>query len=633
MPNNLKSYIIPTVLFPTLLLLTIFKMIDTDVWFHMKAGLLMAETWRFIYKDMFSYTAAGREWLYHEWLFGVISYYTYSVFGMNGLILGKAAVLTVTFFAVYKCMRIRGVNPYIAFFVLFIAVLAARFRFMERPHIFKFLFVAIFIYLLDLYRLKDKNRLWLLPILQVLWTNIHGSFILGPAITAIYLISEAISGKKRGIKGFAVILALTSLATLINPYGFKLLGFSLGFGEKQVLVAIMEWTPTGLTDLYGAFGFLFITGVVSFFLKFRKMETADALIFTLFAYLSFKAIRFTAIFSIATAPIIAGNISYLVSELKLSAFRKLTAGLLSVAVILLFGVHEFRRNPNLVFGLGPADVFPERAGDFLDRVRIKGNMYNSYVFGGYLIWRYYPERKVFFDGRAELYDKEFQNAFITGISINKWQEAVIMNNISYAVIAYPGEGLALLISSDPKWVLIYWDNVARVYVRDTLQNQEIINRYGHQIMTNPERLNHDLIKNTVNKGLEDRLEFELKTDIANSKNAKALYWLGMLYYETKREEEAVRIWEASLMIKRDATTFNSIGYALQRKGQYARAMEFYKKAIKYDEGYAIAYYNLGNVYDALGEEEKAIECYKRFIKYARSRHSKIVRELKERGIE
>lgn len=630
--KNWGSYIIPAILFPLLSLLTLFKMIDTDLWFHMKTGEVITETGRFIYKDIFSYTAAGHEWLYHEWLFGVIAYNIYSIFGVNGLILGKAILLTLAFVIIYKDMRLRDVNPYVASFILTMAVLAARFRFTERPHIFKFLFVAAFIYILDLYRLKGRNRLWLLPVIQLLWTNIHGSFVLGPAIIGIYCFSEAVAGKSQELKGLAAILIIATLTTLINPYGFKLLIFSLGFGEKAVLAAITEWEPTQLKDLYGAFGLLFVTGIASFVPKYKKLEMVDLALFVLFAYLSIRVIRFTALFSLATSPILAGNLQYIF--IKTKPTTKWALGILSAIIIAALFIHEIKRNPLLVFGLGQGEAFPRKAVEFIKQHPIKGNMYNSYVFGGYLIWGLYPERKVFVDGRAEVYDKEFQEAFISGASLNKWREAIDKYDIDYAVIAYHSKGLDPIgkeISIEPQWVLIYWDGATRIYARDIPRNQDIINRYGHKVMVSPVDLKYEFLKDAVDRGLSGRLEVEFKSDIdSNSENTKARYWLGMLYYETGRKEEAVKAWEESVRIWPDANTFSSIGNIFAEKGEYAKAIEYYKKAIETDKRFAEAYYNLGNAYSATGNKRGAATAYKKFIKYGGPEHADVIKELKKR---
>lgn len=634
-----KSYIVPAVLFPLLFLLTISRMIDTDIWFHMKAGQLILETGSFIYNEIFSYPAAGREWLYHEWLFGVLSYKVYALFGVNGLILGKAAILTLAFAIVYRDMRLRGVNPYLASFILTIAVLAARFRFTERPHIFKFLFVVAFIYILDLYRLKGKNRLWILPITQLIWTNTHGSFILGPVIISIYLLSEVLSGKKREIKFLTSILLFSSITTLINPYGLKLVIFSLGFEEKAVLAAITEWAPTQLKDLYGAFGLLLVTGIASFIFKYRRLDVTDLLLFGLFVYLSVKAIRFTALFSVATAPIVAGNLQQLssIATLTSTSSRKWIMGIFLLLLVILLSIHEIKRNPILVFGLGQGEGFPRKAIKFIKQHPIKGNIYNSYVFGGYLIWGLYPEGKVFVDGRAELYDNEFQKAFISGISLNKWFEAINRLDITYAVIAYTAEGLDPIgrqIATDPNWVLIYWDNASRVYVRDIPGNQDIIKGFGHRVIVDPVTFNFDLIKNAINDGLGEALEMEVKRDIeGDPENTKALYWLGMLYYETGKKGEAVKTWEKAVSIKPDANIYSSIGNVYMERGMPAEAIGYYKKALDNDKRFAEAYYNLGSVYEATGDKDKAAKAYERFIRYAGPEYAKEVRSLKERGIE
>ncbi|MDO8447043.1 MAG: tetratricopeptide repeat protein [Deltaproteobacteria bacterium] len=632
--KNWGSYIIPAILFPLLSLLTIFKTIDTDLWFHMKAGEVITETGRFIYKDIFSYTAAGRDWLYHEWLFGVLSYKVYATLGVNGLILGKASILTLAFVLLYRDMRLRGVNPYLASFILTIAVLAARFRFTERPHIFKFLFVAAFIYILDLYRLKRKNRLWILPFIQLIWTNMHGSFILGPAIISIYLLHEFLSGKKREIKGLSTITLLSYIATLINPYGLKLILFSLGFREKAVLATIMEWAPTQLKDLYGAFGLLFVAGIASFVPKYKKLEIADLALFVLFSYLSIKAIRFTALFSLAASPILAGNLQYLFAKAK--PVRKWTVGVFSLIVIAILFTFEVKRDSIRVFGLGQGEGFPQKAVKFIKQHPIKGNMYNPYRFGGYLIWGLYPERKVFIDGRAEVFDKEFQKAFINSFSLNKWFEAINRYDINYAVIGHSSVAMVLdpigdWISIDPDWVLIYWDEVAKVYVRDLPRNQDVIKRYGHKVMVNPVEFNYNSLKKALNKGLGEELEVEFKRDIeSDHENSKVLYWLGMLYNETGRREDAVKAWEESVRIIPDAGLYSSIGTVFAEKGVSTKAIEYYKKAIETDKRFAAAYYNLGNAYNATGNKREASAAYKKFLKYAGPEYADRIKELKKR---
>lgn len=629
--------ILPIVLFPILFLLTIFKMIETDIWFHMKAGQMIMETGRFVYKDIFSYSATGHVWLYHEWLFGVLAYNVYDLFGVSGLIIGKAVILAIAFTIIYKDMRLREINPFLASFILTMAVLAARIRFTERPHIFQFLFVAAFIFILDLYRLKGKNRLYLLPVLQLLWVNIHGSFILGPIIIGIYLISEAISGERRRVKILAIGLILTSATTILNPYGLKLIHFSIGFGEGAFLGAISEWRPTTIGDFHGAFGFLFAVGTVSFLLKMilshekQGGEIANLLLFIFFAYLSIKAIRFTALFSLAIAPVIAGNLQSF--NIKMGPIRRaVSVVLISTLILGYLAVSEIKKYPSLlVFGLG--EESPRKVADFLEKNKIEGNMYNTYPLGSYLLWRLSPGEKVFLDGRVEIYD-EFQKTFLLNPSIGRWRELMGRYDINYAVISWSKnefDPVGEWISFDPIWRLVYWDDVTRVYVKNVPGNQDLIKRFGHSVMVIPFDFTYNDLKDVIARGMGERLEFELTRDVeSNPENTLAGYWLGMLYYEIGKKMEAIRAWEESARVRPDANIYCNIGSVHLEKGNYGKAIEYYKRAIKTDRKFAMAHYSLGTTYEVLGNKKEAIESYKKFIQYADPESKDVVKGLKER---
>lgn len=552
-PND-KLVVLPILIFSILFLFTIFKIGDFDIWFHMKAGQIITETDRFIYKDIFTYTAGGREWIYHEWLFGVLVYNIYNALGANGIIIGKAIVLTLTFLLLYKCMRIRGVNSFIASFVLFLAVLAARFRLTERPHTFKYLFVAAFIYLLDIYRLRGKNYLYLLPFIQILWVNIHGSFILGPSLIGIYLLSAILPLGKKALKNIFMlitILIMTSLATLINPYGLKIISFSLKFSEQPVLSVINEWRPTRLAEFYGTFGLIFITGAISFMMVimvFKRFNIGDVLLYCIFSYLSIKAIRFTALFSLATAPIMAGNLQQIAANINFTPLKKRFLLIIFLFTTVLLSILEVKRYPELIFDFGIKNTYPQEAVEFIKQNNLSGNMYNFSAFGGYLIWNLYPDRRVFIDGRPEIYEKDFQQAFIVSPSIVNWNKAVSVYDINYAIVAYVESKVDRIggwIANDPNWVLIYWDNKSRIYIKNIPTNHEIINKYSHQILKNGGvYFNYETLKDIIKTGHSKILEAELKNDIqSNSNNAIAWYWLGMLYSEIGNKKEAMQAWK------------------------------------------------------------------------------------------
>jgi len=636
--GKLETHLLPLSVFVILFALTLIKLIDMDLWFHMKSGEIILERGRFLYEDIFSYTAAGNLWLYHEWLFGIITFKVYSLFGASGLVLGKSIILSLAFFIIYKDSRLRGTNSGFALFILILAVFAARFRFTARPHIFMFLFVPLFIYIIDLYRLKEKNYLWLLPLSGLLWANIHGSFILGPIIISIYAIESITSGNKNQLKLLAIFFTLTCALCFINPYGYKLILFALGFGKESVLSSITEWRPTSIHHFFGAFGLLFIASIMSLFFRGRSVKIADILIFLLFASLSIKAIRFTALFSLALAPLIASNLEKIYSasqglkNLKLPL--RLSVLVLSVALLATVGYGEVKKEKMLSFGTGQEAAYSKKGMDFIRKHPITGNMYNTYHLGGYLIWSLYPEKKVFMDGRAEIYGHNFIEDFTKNASPDKWFEATRKYDINYAVITWSGKGLDPIgdwISKSPGWVLVYWDHAVRIYVKNSPLNREIIERFGHLISETPWAISRSFIIDVLKEGRQDQLIRELKGDIeSNTGNVKSAHWLGMIYYELGKKEEALKVWESTGEVSPDADIFSNIGNLFLEKGEYNKAALYYRKAIIVKESYAIAYYNLGLCLDAMGKKDEAQKHYRTFIKYADGQYADVVKSLKKR---
>lgn len=589
MNKSLKEILIPFVLFTILISFTIFKIRTPDIWLHIKAGQTILES-GFVYKDTFSFTANGRDWIYHEWLFGIIVYSVHQIAGVYGLILMKTGIVLLTFLIIYRTMLIKGVNQYLASFILLIASLAARGRLVERPHIFKYLFIVSFIYILELYRFKKVNKLYLLPLIQLSWANIHGSFLLGPAIVGIYLagltvqpVIDILTNKitllrdlsnppfsidwsKQEILIIASLLVIVSGVSLINPYGLNIIPFALNFDQHKTLSYLFEWYPTTLSDFYGTFGLLFLVGLASFIVKYKNIDIIDALIFGLFIFLALRFRRFQSLFSLSVASIIGSNLQFLFSRFALNKLKRCLLWASCLISLIVLVNHEFKKHPYFIFGFGISPEVPQKAVDFLETIEIQGNMYNSYDFGGYLIWRLYPKRKVFVDGRIDIYDPIFIRDFISEPSPTNWYDAINYYDINYAIIQnkYDFDVIGKWISLEPsKWVLIYFDEAASIYIRKDDRNREIIDKYGHRVILNPFKFDQEAIKEALNNGLGDRLETELKRNLAsNPENTWALSRLGLLYYATGRKEEALDVWKREVEVYPRKEAFIGIGNIL-----------------------------------------------------------------------
>ncbi len=161
---------------------------DPDLWGFLAFGRLFWNSPSFPYEDVFSFTPTLKPWVYHEWLSGVIFYPIYQAFGAAGLQTLKYGVGLATVFFLYRTAVLRGAHP-LAVVVIFLPLLPLFRAFYNpvRPQVFTFLFVALFLYLLERARLLGQNRsLVLVPVVMPLWANLHGGFVAGLGLLLLY---------------------------------------------------------------------------------------------------------------------------------------------------------------------------------------------------------------------------------------------------------------------------------------------------------------------------------------------------------------------------------------------------------------------------------------------------------------
>jgi hypothetical protein len=158
--------------------------------------------------------------------------------------------------------------------------------------------------------------------------------------------------------------------------------------------------------------------------------------------------------------------------------------ILSIALIIII-------NNAPVFRHGvKANKFPGGASQFLKENRISGNMFNPYVWGGYLMWSLYPDHKVFVDGRGLIPEIFFQSVRILNAStkpiegLPEWKAFLDTYRIdfivTFSVDNFSGSLIPLIpaLLNDPAWHLVYMDNISLVFLRESPQNRKIINRFS-----------------------------------------------------------------------------------------------------------------------------------------------------------
>jgi hypothetical protein len=459
-------------------------MTDPDFWWHLRTGQYIWETGSIPRHDIFSHTLPNQPWITHEWLAEVLLYAIYAISGQGALILFFAGVITVAFALVY--LQCRG-RPYLASFVVVWGAIASAVTWGVRPQMISLLLSAIFLYLLHLYCRGKARYIWSLPPLMVLWANMHGSFFLGLVFPATYILGSTIAnlvglGEEarldwRDIRRLTTVTVITAAAPALNPNGIRLLVYPFAtLGSPAMQRYIVEWfSPDFHLAQFQPFALLILALLASFALS-RRAPSPTELIFMLgFGYASLRSARFMPFFVLTVTPVLSDQLLHIWRQTEWSTrygARRHRPSAASVAVnwalLGLLLVTGAARVGYTLAGNAEAqrDAFPVAAADFLDQSQITGNMYNLYHWGGYLLWRMYPERLVFIDGRADVYGEKLIDEYLQVYQLREtWQNPLNTYHVTIVIIDN-GSPLSTMLDQRGDWRRVYADDQAAVFARE-----------------------------------------------------------------------------------------------------------------------------------------------------------------------
>ena len=454
---------------------------DTDTWWHLRSGEHILQQRAVYTTDPFSHTMAGQPWNYVGWLSQVILHLTYQTAGDAGLALLTALLATTGMGLVYRtCVG----NVYVRAFALVLGAATAAVFWSARPHMASFVLSALVLYLLHVGRRGGRGRLWFIPLVMVLWANLHGGFAIGFILLLGTIAGESLGSllngsvsdavSWRGVRQLVLISALSVVAVCINPYGPQVLGYpfqTVGIGVLQDF--IQEWaTPNFherqflpfaalLLSLYGAAGFSHL-----------RLRWTDLVLTTGTALMALTAARNIALFAVVAVPVLTRHVDAILNErgwhIRTQAAARGAAGwvnLLLIVVILLGALLYVASvlSPQAV-AAAQAERLPVRAAAWLNEAHPEGLMFNSYNWGGYLMFAA-PDYPVFADGRTDLYDDVFLRAFLsTWHGLPGWEATLDTHHIGFVVIESDGL-MANVMRSDDGWRPVYDDGQAVIFVR------------------------------------------------------------------------------------------------------------------------------------------------------------------------
>lgn len=557
--RRITGIVIGLLLAAHLVLVGFFEISDEDTWWHLKQGELYVTTRSLPAQDPFSFTTAGREWIKYSWLADVLFYLVFRAGGTPGLVLLRLLLLFLIALILYRLLRGCGLHPLASILFVFVASVALGLRLWIRPEILSFpLLLAVMAILLWLQAAPPRAAYTILPV-QVVWTNVHASFVFGIALPGLVLLANLLPGTwlapgwgrlsldRPRLRHLAAAVACLPLASLVNPHGVSLLLFPFRQNHMTRLTWFTEWKPVwffpnfdpawlDVPIILGLILLAFTTTAVLLLVWEGRLDPVGwGIVLFMGTYAIFR-LRAIPHFVLAVLPLLALALVRIATHLPTRAPGKsfqwlermgaLACLLALMASIMAQASFPSSRNPH-GFGVR-AKYFPEGAVTFLQRNHLDGRVFNTYEFGGYLIWRRWPANQVLIDGRYDgvLFDEALLDAYIEAHrSIAATDRLAAMYGIDILVLnAKPGRGIPFL-SKDSSWVRVYWDPVSEVYVRREERYADLIATHEYRLTRSEPDLGYLVAYRRDSETWAQALAELRRAVVDNPENAMA--WLGL----------------------------------------------------------------------------------------------------------
>jgi hypothetical protein len=502
------SHILPSIgqfLFLVVFLVLMFSpagknmLADADTGYHIRAGDYILENRTVPKHDIFSFHSPPLPWTAHEWLSEVVMAALHRIAGLTGVVIFFALLISISYALLFRYMRACKRNIVFDVLILLLALVSSQIHWLARPHIFSLFFMVIWYHLLDSHQNDRGGRLLLLPLIMLLWVNLHGGYLTGFMLTGVYLLGNVIGYFRsveeererslRKIRWLGFILIACLFASLVNPYGYRILLFPFRLvADSYIMDNVNEFLSPNFHKPM-PFKYLLLSLVTILALSKMPLDFVEIVLVLLFTNMALYSARYIPLFAIAVAPILSKQADSMIaaaSEDGWIAFLKKSAGRIAridasakgylwpiagvflVVFLVAAGRMEFRFDGN---------IKPVAAVEFLMKEQVDGNMYDNDEFGDYLIYATYPRYKVFFDGRSDMYGadrlKEYQKLAVFGPG---WEKLVEKYDFGWFFIGSDSV-LSRYLLARPGWKLVYSDNVANIHVKNSEQYRYLFEKY------------------------------------------------------------------------------------------------------------------------------------------------------------
>jgi hypothetical protein len=392
-----------------------------DFWWHLKVGEVVLDEGRIPQSDLFTYTVPDSPYIYQGWLAGVVFVLLYHLGGPGLIVVANALLITLAYGILWAICHQAGQHPHLATGCTFAALVVSAGNWAARPQTFSTFLFALFLLILLRFRRGQRAPLWLLPPLTALWANLHGAFVLGPALLGASLVGEVgktmlpgrpfpVLPRSSRLKLLAATFAAL-VAPIANPIGWRIFGYVRSIQSNAIIRRFMaEWKPPRIDEAIGAVFFLSVLALFLLLLYRRhRPDPVEALWLVGMTWLALGGVRSILWYSFVMAVLGAQALAIRSAARPIPTERwqaRVNLTLLGILFLLaLLTLPWFKGILPLPLHLQGAISYdtPVQTADFIESEALKGRIFHRMEYGGYLFWRFYPERRVFIDSRVELF--------------------------------------------------------------------------------------------------------------------------------------------------------------------------------------------------------------------------------------
>jgi len=492
---------------------------DDDVFWHLATGRYIVWTVSVPSADVFGFVSQGQKWIPFEWGWDVLTYGIYNAGGFYSLSAFRTLIVLGIFSLLINRLRKNNINYPLIIIFSFLLAFGMLTRFSIRPQLASYFFIALLLYVLLGYK-GNKSVLYKIPLIFLVWANMHMGVVLGLILFFLFVLSEALKNyytdkknynaeKKVQFKYLLYAFLISLIALLVNPNFIGTYYYTFQHSQMDMLEQINEWkSPLTATAIAGynvkIYLFFLISGLVIIYYSVKKKNYFPLMVYMAIGIYSMQAMRFITDFMLSVFIFWMLSVSFILSKTKITKYLDGIAAKIILMVLLVFVIIKISDNSLYANYLGNyfretgfganEKFFPKSMFDFIQKEQINkiGNRpFNNLKIGGYFVWNF-PESKNFIDSR-NLNDSIY--ALYKNIDLKKPGFEAAMDKLDIDYVMYSTPYLTLnaaeieknivsyLSTANEKWKLIYWDDRSFLFVRNIPKFNDAITKFEYKYLS------------------------------------------------------------------------------------------------------------------------------------------------------